>query len=97
MKYGDIFYVTVIKNFNKIYVRCRFRIDPIPRSGKWHRYKTYLRNMRTTQERRMSFSHPRYTRAKRNKRNLPDSYDDYYRSDISNKSWKHIKKRKQWM
>lgn len=97
MKYGDVFYMPALSFRSRSVVKCRFRIDPIPGTGKYHPYKGYLRRIRTTQERRMSFAYPEYTRGKRNFRNLPNSWDDYYRSDINNKSWKHTKKRKQWM
>lgn len=70
-----------------------------------HRYSA-LRYPRTTQERRISGSRSacyddgKYVircRAKRNKSNLPNAWDDLIRGDIDCKSWKKLRKsRRQW-
>ena len=74
----------------------RYRFDPVPYTGKMTRYRNYWRYMKTTQEKRWNLADPEYIRGKRN--NLPSAWDDYYRGDINNKSWKHNKKiRRQWM
>lgn len=97
MKYGDIFYKPTFSIRNRFEVKCRFRIDPVPGTGGYRSYGTYFRRIRTTQERRMSFSHPEYIRGKRNFRTLPNSWDDLDRSDLHYRCWKRTKKRKQWM
>ena len=77
----------------------RYRCDPVPyvrnyTAGSGIPY----RRMRTTQERRMSILdeeevfHGVKVRARRNKRNLADSWWDFYRSDFRNKSWKRHRK-----
>ena len=71
-----------------------FRNGPVPFTGKRGSYK-WLRNIKTTQERRLNYAYPEYTRGER--RNLPSSWEDIGRSDMRNKySWKKQKKRKQW-
>ena len=86
-KYGEVFYITW---FWKSSIKCRFRIDPIPGTRGYRGYGTYFRRMKTTQERRMFFAYPDYTRGKRNMRNLPNSWDDWHRSDARDKCWKRI-------
>jgi len=51
-----------------------------------------MRRPKTTQEKRWSFAHNEYIRPKRNKKNLADAWDDKYRSDINNRSWKRCRK-----
>lgn len=98
MKYGDIIYPRQFRFWlGRNNIKCRFRIDPIPGTGKFRSWGIYIRSMRTTQERRLSLAYPEYTRAKRNIRNLPDSWDDFWRADQYDRSWKQIKKKKQWM
>ena len=103
MKYGDIFWTTKLgfpySFLWLIPIICRFRIDPIPSSGrKRYRFKNFYRRMRTFQERKWSFSYPEYVRKRRNARNLPNNWEDIPRADIYyNKSWKKQKKKRQWM
>jgi len=56
-----------------------------------------LRTINTAQERKVSFAHPEFVRAKRNHRNIPDSWYDIMRSNATNRSWKNNRVRKQWM
>ena len=73
-----------------------FRNGPVPHTGKRNSYRNNFRHIRTTQERRLNYAYPEYTRGER--RNLPDLWYDKIRSDIYDKhSWKKQKKRKQWM
>ncbi len=78
-----------------------YRKDPIPGTGKARGYNV-IRFPQTTQERRCSCEFRKdkliYMRAKRNKVNLPDSWDDIKRSNLNHRSWKHqTKKSKQYM
>jgi hypothetical protein len=102
MNYGDVFWTNQygyidIRTKLKDLVKCEYRRTPVPGSGGWSRRYSVLRRMRTTQERRESLAYPEYTRGKRNNANLPEHWDDYARSNHSNKSWKAKKVRKQWM
>ncbi len=77
-----------------------FRYDPIPHTGnRWSFGHYYRSRIKTTNERRQSFAcDPKYIRKKRNYVNLPNVWDDYPRSDIGHgKSWKKIKKKRQWL
>ncbi len=72
-----------------------FRNGPVPGCGV-NNWGYTLRRMKTTQEKRINCAHKEFTRGKR--RNLPEHWDDYVRSDLFIKhSWKKQKKRKQWM
>jgi len=76
-----------------------FRRDPVPGTGgrNWH-FGSYYRNPKTTQEMRYACYHGRLVRARRNKNNLPDPWDDIQRGDVgTRKSWKNKKNKKQWM
>lgn len=101
MKRKDPFYVStynlVLGNFDDI--KCYYRYDPVPCTGKHSRYRYCLKKPKTTQEKRMSFAvDKKYVRGKRNFHYLPNSYDDIERSDIQNKrGWKKSKIKKQWM
>lgn len=55
---------------------------------------SFFRNVRTTQERRISEDpdHKPYVRAKRNADNLPDTYCDIIRRYNDKHSWKHHRK-----
>lgn len=102
MQYGEIFYTTKFGSswywlLKKECISCRFRVDPVPSTGKSTRYRNYLRYPKTTQERRYAEAHKGYIRGRRSKCNLPNAWDDIYRSNVSNKSWKNQKKKKQWM
>ena len=78
-----------------------FRKDPVPGIGKYRRQANWLRRIHTTSERRMAEAHSDVemkeydvkVRAKRNARNLPDSWDDYRRH--IEKNWKSQRKT-QW-
>ena len=75
------------------------RKDIVPGSKYWDSARwfiKYYRRPKTQQERSVD---PDVVppRAKRNKRNLPSTWDDIPRSDSSIKSWKtRTKKRNQW-
>lgn len=97
MNYKEIFYEEVwpSKKF-----KLKFRYDPVPYTGDFKGYGVYLRKIKTTQEKRYSCDpeHKPYIRGKRTCRNLPEAWDDIPVSLYLNKrSWKRIKKRKQWM
>ena len=75
----------------------RYRMDPVPGTYKRSRY-CYFRRPKTTQEARWSFADKEYVRSARNKRNLPNGWDDIPRKDWNHKCWKRQRKvRKQWM
>jgi hypothetical protein len=71
-----------------------FRHDPIPginrRVHGW--FRTTHKVMKTTQERRMScdYDHKEYTRGRRNKANLSNSWDDIQKT--LQRSWKQFRK-----
>lgn len=74
-----------------------FRTGPVPGTGHKHRYGSYYRHPKTTQERRISHVHKGYVRAKRNARHLPNTWDDVHRNYWNRRCWKDCtKKRKQW-
>jgi len=105
MKYGEEFYTDQSGYSYYRYglcrhlVKCLFRAGPIPGNDgrRWRAKYSCLRHMKTTQERRWSQADKQYTRASRNKANLPNHWDDRDRADIGDKSWKRRKKKKQWM
>ena len=76
----------------------RFRYDPVP--GVKHYRNTivgYYRNMKTTQEKRLSFScDKKYVRSKRNFSNLTDDRCDVHHARRE-KGWKRTNKKRQWM
>ena len=75
-----------------------YRYDPVPFTGRGSRlYHNIWRHPKTTQERRLSFADPEFVRGKRSSRNIPNCWDDWYRTDLDNRSWKKNKVRKQWM
>ena len=53
---------------------------------------SYMRRPKTTQERRWSEAYRKYTRPKRNRRNLVSAWDDIIRSDIYDRNWKRYRK-----
>lgn len=76
----------------------RYRIDPIPYTGRHRYFHGSLRAVRTTNEIRMNSNpeHKDYVRPARRPHNLPTIYDDIWRH--RSRSWKDCtKKRKQWM
>jgi hypothetical protein len=81
--------------------RAVFRIDPVPGTGKnvW-KFRDFYKTACCVQERKLygDFDHRRYGRGKRYPSNLPDPWDDYPKSrNYGYKSWKRVKKKKQWM
>lgn len=80
------------------WVRLKDFDNPYQEKGKYYvttKWRHY-RKPHTIAERRASFDHPEFVRAKRNATNLPDSWDDI--PIFHNKSWKDTHKcRKQWM
>lgn len=101
MKYGDILscnwrYVCWAYRNNKI-LTYRYRIDPIPFVHKCNgrKFGNWYKIPKVTNEKRQWDNN--YGRIKRSPANLPDPYDDYPRADIYDRSWKKVKKRKQWM
>jgi hypothetical protein len=87
MEKGEIFYVHQ--------QACRFRMDPVPRPDKTGRGSLF-KKPKTTQEARWSLAVPHYVRPRRNALNLPNSYDDIFRSSWRVKTWKNKKIRRQW-
>lgn len=79
-----------------------FRKDPVPGTGKHHRYSRckLVRYQRFAQEFRLSFADIEYVRPGRFQQlhYLSLYSGDDWRSDCNNKySWKKRKKKKQWM
>lgn len=88
-----------LKKFSVTYNRYNydFRYDPVAYTGKKHKGHIF-RHPHTSQERRCGYAYSRYVRPNRRPNALPNSWDDYLRSDLYyNKSWKNKKKTKQWM
>lgn len=85
---------TIGKRYTYIY-----RYDPVPRTGMGRRNFRAKRNISTTQERRKACEHDivSFLRPSRNIKNLPNtsSWDDIERK--TSRSWKDIRKEKQWM
>jgi hypothetical protein len=54
----------------------------------------YYRKPRTRQVHADNAKNNPFARAKR--RNIPDEFEDLLRSDVLSKSWKNIKRTKQW-
>ncbi len=71
----------------------RFRYDPIPHTG-GARWGCYYRRIRTKQELTLNEAYVGYTRGKRRKKLLPNSWDDIGRNDFRDTSWKNCTKRK---
>jgi len=103
MKQGDWFYIrTFCKldgKYRFVYFPLRFRLDPVPDSGKFNhkRVRPMFRRIKTTQERRWSLAHKKYVRGRRSFRMLPEQWDDYRIADDYNRGWKRTKKKRQWM
>jgi len=81
--------------------RAVFRVDPVPGTGKnvW-KFRDFYKTACCVQERKLygDFDHRKYGRGKRYPSNLPDPWDDYPKSrNHGYKSWKRVKKKKQWM
>jgi hypothetical protein len=81
----------------------RFRKDPIPLTGKYkwkfaHYYKTRCTCIPERRHLDVMKLEGLPVRGKRTRRYLPDPWDDKVRADSNIKrSWKKVKKRKQWM
>lgn len=74
----------------------KYRYDPVPMLWKRRRSRYFRTRIRTTQEKRWSYAH-NYFRARRNAKNLTDSWDDWVRGDQKENSWKRQgKKKHQW-
>lgn len=101
MRYGDRFKSLVYaRGNNKLWWHTfRFRVDPINwGSGTGKSYVgTCVRHPRTTQERRVYYTHARIVniRAKRGLKNLPTSWDDINHGRRG-RGWKRSKKKYQW-
>jgi hypothetical protein len=69
-------------------------VGPVPGTGR-HRRGHYFRHIHTTAERRanvvMEEGEPR-PRGRRSGTNLPNSWDDFSRSDYDARNWKHYRK-----
>ena len=78
-------------------VLCRFRIDPVPYTKKYRRIGSCFRHVRTYNELKSYEASDVRIRGKRSIRNLPTAWDDVYNSNMSIRSWKRTKKKKQWM
>lgn len=98
MKYGDLILNRYYSNGFK-YNHSRFRLDPIPKTGKRlkrkQRFYSYHRKPKTAQEKKWAIE---FYRLKRSKCNLISAWNDKLRSDIrTRRSWKKKKIKKQWM
>ena len=78
-------------------VLCRFRIDPVPYTKKYRRIGSCFRHVRTYNELKSYEASDVRIRGKRSIPNLPTAWDDVYNSNMSIRSWKRTKKKKQWM
>lgn len=78
-----------------------FRNGPVPNVRDWHSVGCIYRAPGTTQELRYSCLTPEEkaegwkVRGSRNRRNLPNSWYDIYRSNMQVRNWKHFR-RHQW-
>jgi len=90
-------YITYRKNPN---IRIKFRRDPIPGTGNFHRGHC-LREIHTTPEMRRFVADEEMSREldihkpmrqRRSRNNLPNSWVDIVRSDANGKSWKRNRK-----
>ena len=80
-----------------------FRKDPVPYTGQ-HRwrlrnyYKTHIRIMQERKALSVAKEMGVVVRGNRNKSELPNPWMDYRRGDSWNtRSWKKLKKKKQWL
>lgn len=96
MKRGEVFYG--IRSFiRRPTILCRFRIDPVPYTKKYRRIGSCFRHVRTYNELKSYEASDVRIRGKRSIPNLPTTWDDVYNSNMSIRSWKRTKKKKQWM
>jgi len=89
------------KNFFLSKERAVFRYDPVPGTGvKNWRFGHFYKTANCLQERKLygDPDHRKYSHGKRYPANLPNAWDDYPKSrSWGYKSWKRVKKKKQWM
>ena len=78
-------------------VLCRFRIDPVPYTKKYRHIGSCFRHVRTYNELKSYEASDVRIRGKRSIPNLPTAWDNVYNSNMSIRSWKRTKKKKQWM
>lgn len=86
-------------HYKKRFAVAYFRYDPVPGIHCHHgRFVSWYKAPRTMNEKRVYAEYgTEYVRGKRRANNLPDSWDDYPRSDCKIKhSWKKLKRKKQW-
>ena len=96
MERGEMFYG--IRFFiHRPTILCRFRIDPVPYTKKYKRIGSCFRHVRTYNELKSYEASDIRIRGKRSIPNLPTAWDDVYNSNMSIRSWKRTKKKKQWM
>jgi len=78
-----------------------FRCDPAPGTGKHcYKFRNFYKTKNCLQERKLygDLDHRKYSRGKRYPANLPNAWDDLRKSrSYDRKSWKRVKKKKQWM
>ena len=99
LTYKELFYTWTWRSGTTV---IRFRYDPVPWTGNRSRrcsFGCHYKTPKTTQEKRQSFScNRKYLRGRRTAVNLPNSWDDWPRSDRKvKKSWKKLKIKKQYM
>lgn len=99
MEYGEKLEAIKLWSYTRSKAIYRFRIDPVPFINNYRGwFRHWYKRPKSTQERKISFAYEGYIRSKRNAKNLPNSWDDYQRSDRRTRhSWKkRCKCRKQW-
>lgn len=97
MERGEMFYGIRSFYVYRHIVLCRFRIDPVPYTKKYRRIGSCFRHVRTHNELKSYEASDVRIRGKRSIPNLPTAWDDVYNSNMSIRSWKRTKKKKQWM
>ena len=97
MERGEMFYGIRSFYVYRPIVLFRFRIDPVPYTKKYKRIGSCFRHVRTYNELKSYEASDVRIRGKRSIRNLPTAWDDVYNSNMSIRSWKRTKKKKQWM
>ena len=97
MERGEMFYGIRSFYVYRPIVLCRFRIDPVPYTKKHKRIGSCFRHVRTYNELKSYEASDVRIRGKRSIPNLPTAWDDIYNSNMSIRSWKRTKKKKQWM
>jgi len=99
-EHGTVFYTNAWWSWRSVRkVPVRFRFDPVPgiHNSSRRNFGCWYKKPKTTNERRQYYAYgPEYVRGSRRDHNLPNSWDDYPRSDAKSHSWKNVKKEKQW-